>query len=575
MKSGIEPTRNTGTDRRIVVRAPAALLVLWILCACGPQAPPPGDTTAVADEQAGRDQAGLLEVPRPDLSLLEEVARNAIEEERERLDSVLADPASSDESRGAAYADAGMLYHAYSVYDAAEACYRNAHRLAPDDYRWPYCLGHVYRGQGKPDEAIEQLSAAVALEPEFVPALIHLANVEIDENRLDRAEPLLERAREVDPMSAPVLIGLGKVASGRRDYAAAVGFFEEALHLAPGATEIHYPLGLAYRGLGDQESAERHMLQRGTKRAPIDDPLMATLETLATGWRIHQNRGTTLFQKGSYDLALEEFRRAVELATDEPIARNNLGSALTALGDFEGAEREYRAALDIDAADSMAHFNLGTLRAQAGRDPEAIEHYRAALDSNPDYLKARFNLANALCRVGEFEDAAAQYARVVERDERNSVARLGEALALVRVRRYAEALERLEAGVQALPEDRPLRHALARVLSAAPVDEVRDGQRALAICQALVNEEPSLQHVATFAMAAAETGQMDVAVQWQEAAIGAVKRTGRSDLLPTLEENLSRYRNGEPCRMPWGNDDPVFSPVTLAPESSRTSSRGP
>jgi tetratricopeptide (TPR) repeat protein len=553
---------------------PTVILLLGTLGACGPEAPAPGETAAGGEDPSGREETGILDVPRPDLSLLEEVARNAIEEERERLDAVLADPAASDESRGAAYADAGMLYHAYGIHDAAEACYRNAHLLAPDDYRWPYCLGHVYRSQGKPDEAVEFLTAAVELEPEFLPALIHLAKIEIDENRLDRAEPLLERAREIDPMSAPVLIGLGKVASGRRDYTAAVGYFEEALRLAPDATEIHYPLGLAYRGLGDQELAERHMLRRGTKRAPMVDPMMATLETLAKGWRIHQNRGTNYFQKGSYDLALEEFRRAVELAPDEPVARNNLGSALTALGDFEGAEREYRAALDIDLADSMAHFNLGTLRARADRDDDAIEHYRAALESNPDYLKARFNLANALCRAGEFENAAAQYARVVERDERNGSARLGEALALIRVRRYGEALERLEAGVQALPEDRPLRHALVRVLSAAPVDEVRDGQRALAICQGLVNEERSLQHVAAFAMAAAETGQMDVAVQWQEAAIAAVKRTDRSDLLPALEENLGRYRAGKPCRMPWRDKDPVFYPVTVAPDSGQIASRG-
>jgi len=572
--SEIELTPRPG--RCNITRAlPAAILLLCTLIACAPEPPAPVDTTAVVDQPTGGGKAGLLEVPRPDLSLLDEVARDAIEEKRGGLDAVLEDSAASDERRGAVYADAGMLYHAYGIFDAAEACYRNAHRLAPDDYRWPYCLGHLYREQGKQDEAVEHIAAAVELAPEFLPALINLANVEIKENRLDRAEPLLERAREIDPTSAPVLIGLGKVASGRRDHAAAVEYFEEALRLAPAATEIHYPLGLAYRGLGDQAKAERHMRLRGTGRAPIDDPLMATLETLVTGWRVHQNRGTMYFQEGSYDTALEEFRRAVELAPDEPIARNNLGSALTALGDFEGAEREYRAALDIDPADSMAHFNLGTLRAQASRDTEAVDHYRAALESNPDYLKARFNLANALCRVGEFEDAAAQYARVVERDERNGSARLGEVLALVRVRRYAEALERLEAGVQALPEDRPLRHALARVLSAAPVDEVRDGQRALAICQALVNEEQSLQHVATFAMAAAETGQMGTAVQWQEAAIGAVQRTGRSDLLPTLEENLSRYRKGEPCRKPWRDDDPVFFPETLAPESGRTSSRGP
>jgi tetratricopeptide (TPR) repeat protein len=301
---------------------------------------------------------------------------------------------------------------------------------------------------------------------------------------------------------------------------------------------------------------------------------MATLDTLATGWRIHQNRGTTLFRQGSHEEALEEFRQAVELAPDEPIARNNLGSALTALGDLEGAQQEYRAALEIDPSDAMAHFNLGTLLARQGRDADAIAHYRAALEANPDYLKARFNLANALFRAGELEGAATQYARVVERDERNAAARLGEAMALVRLSRYAEARDRLEAGVQALPENGPLRNALGRVLSAAPDDDVRDGARALAICQALVAEERSLQHVASFAMAAAEAGQMEAAVQWQEAAIEAVERSGRAELLPFLKENLELYRRGEPCRQPWRDDAPLFHPVPLGADSGGTLSRG-
>ena len=96
----------------------------------------------------------------------------------------------------------------------------------------------------------------------------------------------------------------------------------------------------------------------------------------------------------------------------------------------------------------------------------------------------------------------------------------------------------------------------------------------MAICQTLVNEERSLQHVAAFAMAAAESGEMEAAVQWQEAAIAAVKRTDRSDLLPALEEDLERYRRGEACRTPWRDDDPVFRPVALAGDSGQTSSRG-
>jgi lipoprotein-releasing system permease protein len=34
---------------------------------------------------------------------------------------------------------------AAEYFDAAEACFTNARTLAPDDMRWPYYLGHVFR----------------------------------------------------------------------------------------------------------------------------------------------------------------------------------------------------------------------------------------------------------------------------------------------------------------------------------------------------------------------------------------------------------------------------------------------
>ena len=75
-----------------------------------------------------------------------------------------------------------------------------------------------------------------------------------------------------------------------------------------------------------------------------------------------------------------------------------------------------------------------------------------------------------------------------------------------------------------------------------------------------VTKQRSLPFVVTLAMAAAEVGDFPRALEWQQAAIGAVRNSGNVELLPELEDNLARYRNGSPCRVPWREDSPMLSP---------------
>ena len=67
-------------------------------------------------------------------------------------------------------------------------------------------------------------------------------------------------------------------------------------------------------------------------------------------------------------------------------------------------------------------------------------------------------------------------------------------------------------------------------------------------------------------MAAAETGNMKLAIDWQEAAIRAAKQAGRADLVPELEKNLSSYKAGQPCRRPWSDD---VTSTERSPSSAR------
>ena len=151
-----------------------------------------------------------------------------------------------------------------------------------------------------------------------------------------------------------------------------------------------------------------------------------------------------------------------------------------------------------------------------------------------------------------------------------------EGIALVRLGRYGDARARLESAVTALPGDADLAYALARILAAAPDPAVRDGRLALQMVQKLFppGSSPDVEYVQTLAMALAENGRYAEALRIQEKLIEQVHKAGRSDLLPALEANRKRYQSGEPCRIPWPADDPIFSPVP-GPATPLTSSRSP
>jgi tetratricopeptide (TPR) repeat protein len=538
-----------GLDERLIAKQP------------GPAAQP---STPARDRAARREPIkrsdGLVEIPYPSMERLDEAVQRQLTERRAELEAVLSRPATKPGERSLAYGEAGMLFHAYNFLDAAEACYHNAEMLEPDEARWPYYLGHVYRMQVQPELAVASYERSLQLQPSYIPTKIRLARIELEQLRYERAEELFREVLERDSDSAAAYVGLGKVATARSEFELAVGHLETARRLDPEATEINYLLGLAYRGQGQREKAVELIQQRGEREASLHDPLIADVMSLSTGMRIHQLRGTALYQQGLYQQALVEFRKAVEADPDEPLVRTNLGLTLAVLGDFDGAMRELETALRLDPEDTFAHANMGALLVQLGRDDEAVEHYERAVSLDPGQLQAHFDLGNALRRLGRYDECLEHYRRVVEGDPRHGSARMAEALALTKLERYAEARGRLEEAHAALPEDRGILNALVRVMAAAPDDAVRDGRQALQSARGLVVQEMSVEDLQTLAMVAAENGVFREAVRFQRRAVEWVEYAGLKDQLPALQAILRGYEAGRPCRDPWPTGHPLLEP---------------
>jgi tetratricopeptide (TPR) repeat protein len=491
--------------------------------------------------------AGL---PQPSLDGLDPLVRAQIEERQAWHRRVLATAPPGEEVE-MAHGELGNLYHAYGLHEAAAAAYLEALRLDPADFRWIYYLGLAHRARNEPEKSVARLEEAVARKPHDVPALVRLAEVHRDAGRAAAAEPLFERAARIDPGNAVALAALGQLALSRREWARAADLFARALAAQPEATALRYPLALAYRGAGALGRAQAEIARRGTQAPTLDDPLSRRLHGLSEGQAVHVQRGAAAAAQGDLRQAVEEFRQAV---AEDPLysaPRVNLGLALLRTGDTAAAEEQLRAALALAPESAAAHVALAYLESGRGAHEEAVAHYRAALLREPGREDARFNLGQSLMDLERYAEAALEFERVVAARTDASHLRLAEASALVLAGRDAEARRRLEQGLEALPRDGNLAHALARLLAASGDAAVRDGPRALEIARAIVAVSDAVEHAETLAMALGEVGRFEEAAQVQRGVIERVRASGTRAEVARLARGLGRYEKAERNRAPW------------------------
>ena len=455
----------------------ALVIALWVLVvwSCGAekgQDPIPTHTPPPPDHA----EEGI---PRPILNDMEPLVATELESRRAELDDLLEDESVPAVSKGKNVGRMGQLYQAHRLLDVAEDCYREAQKLDPENFAWPYYRGILAAGRGDLETAGVALEVAVELAPRDLPARIRLADLELDRGNVEAAKRMYKDIRVQDASLAAVEYGLGRSAAEQREFQEAVQFFKRALDLQPGASVIHYHLGQAYRQLGQADEARKHLALSGQVRVAMSDPLMQEVSTMVLGASPYLTRGNAALREGRFVAGAAEYRRAVEADPGNLRARQSLGSVLVRLGDQEGAIEQFEAAVSLAPESARAQSDLGVLLADMGDTQRAVQHLRLAIELEPTLEKAQFNLANTLIKIGMFDEAVSTYRRLLEADPSHLEARsrLGTALAqagrldegIAELRLVAEqdpgnARARLNLGV-ALAETGDLRGAIAEHLA--------------------------------------------------------------------------------------------------------------
>ncbi|HMB69967.1 MAG TPA: tetratricopeptide repeat protein, partial [bacterium] len=174
------------------------------------------------------------------------------------------------------YGQLGQILDYVYCQNVARAAYETAHRLAPDDHRWPHYLGALAEAAGNAAAAETHYRLAVELRPDFAATRGRLGWLLLRQNRLDEAEAMLREVTRREPSLPYPYTGLGRIAMKRARPDAALPWLEEALGRDPSDPETHALLARIHAGRGDREAAATHARRAGPARKPdvlFRDPL--------------------------------------------------------------------------------------------------------------------------------------------------------------------------------------------------------------------------------------------------------------------------------------------------------------
>ena len=128
----------------------------------------------------------------------------------------------------------------------------------------------------------------------------------------------------------------------------------------------------------------------------------------------YNNRGIDYGEKGEYDLAIEDFTKAIELKPDYEIAYNNRGAVYRAKGEHDLAIKDCNEAIQLKQDYAEPYSNRGAAYRNKGDYDCAIKDYDMAIKLKPSFVEAYYNRGLAYHEKSELDIAIKDYSKAIE-----------------------------------------------------------------------------------------------------------------------------------------------------------------
>jgi len=447
-----------------------------------------------------------------------------------------------------------------TLYQHADRLCQPILKQSPPDRRWP-----VLR-----QFAMKDLEKVVKLDPEFGEAHMLIGRLSVlpggDRERARKAADAAVDAFEED--AAQKASALVLRAQLREEIEARLEDYNQAIELDPTSVDAWQGRALTYMGQGEFEKA-------------IAD-FNSLIEKNENNVNAHLAMGEALTNMEKYDEALKHVEKAIELKPDTSLAytlrarlhliKDNAKAALADLDkaiklqprdlsallirarvhlaeeNLDAAKGDVQRVLDLSPGLPQAVLIRCMIQAEQGQLGGAIKDMKSLLDHDPDNVPWQMQLGGLYLQDDQPSSAIEVFTKILAEDEGNWLARQARADTLLSIGDHKEAIADFEIVVKQQPENDSILNNLAWVLATSPVDELRDGKRAIELatkaCEVTDYKKPHI--LSTLAAAYAETGDFKTAIKWSTKAVEMGSKDEEVD--EQLKNELKSYQEKKPWR---------------------------
>jgi tetratricopeptide (TPR) repeat protein len=265
--------------------------------------------------------------------------------------------------------------------------YRQIIKLAPHLAAAYNNLGMIYFDTHQYERTIEVLQRGLQLNPKMPgsAAMLGMSYFQLGQN--EKAQPLLELALRANPKDDQAERILIKILLNTGKSAEATTHLKSFLDRNPKDQEAWYLLGKTYLQLSEDALGKINEID--------PDSVIA-----------HEIAGEVDQSMHNYDLALVEYKKAIDKAPQQPGTHMHMADAYWNIGKWSAAEAEFREELKNDPNSCMARWKMANSMLEANESSDqALPELNQAIDRCPGLMQARVDRARALVRLGRHADA--------------------------------------------------------------------------------------------------------------------------------------------------------------------------
>ena len=258
-----------------------------------------------------------------------------------------------------------------------------------------YNRGYLKQQQGLLTEALAEYRRALAINPEYVEALVNIAGLLEGQGKTNEALAHYYRAVALKPKSAIPYFSLARLQQEQGNLTAALASYEKTLEIDYEYAPAHQNLAAILSGQNRMREAAEH-LKTAARLEP--DAKLA-----------YANLGKLYESMGRFRDAKKTLLKVIALDSRDLDANLNLGVVSHRLGDLEGALFWIGNAKMLDPKSPAVHFNLGMVQESRGRLTESREALKEAIRLAPDYSDALYSLGVIQQKLGRNTEAVSAY----------------------------------------------------------------------------------------------------------------------------------------------------------------------